>query len=141
MIQDFVMAWDANKEKLKAYFMADNPEGCASYMGLVKVLFEVVVNPYLKDNKKGVYDTERIHEINDGDYQGSLLYVIPVQTYQPSCYHYVLTYAEYGSCAMCDELEGIWDYERITGNREETAESLMSLCLHLLQHCKIPYPC
>ena len=105
----------------------------------MKVLFEVVVNPYLKDNKKGVYDTERIHEINDGDYQGSLLYVIPEQTYQPSCYNYVLTYAEYGSCGLCDELEGIWDNNYMSGNREETAESLLTLCLHLLQHCKIPY--
>lgn len=106
---------------------------------LVKALFEQVINPYLKDSGKTVYNLERIHEINDSKYQGCLLYVIPLDNYEPSSCDYVLTFAEYGSCPVCDTLEGIWEYYRIANNPDETVRDLMNLCLHLLQHCKIPY--
>ena len=139
MIQDFVQAWDANKDRLKEYIGEHLESGLGSYQSLVKALFEQVINPYLKDSGKTVYNLERIHEINDSKYQGCLLYVIPLDNYEPSSYDYVLTFAEYGSCPVCDTLEGIWEYYRIANNPDETVRDLMNLCLHLLQHCKIPY--
>lgn len=137
MIPEFVQAWDANKDKLKAAFIGGEEE-FGSYQALVKALLVYVVNPYLKEIGKDTYNTERIHEIDDGEYQGSLLYVIPKNHYQPLFSDYLLTYAEYGSCPLCDLLEGICEsYDK--EHPEETADSLMSLCLHLLQRCKIPY--
>lgn len=139
MIQEFIQAWDANKDRLKEYIGEHLATGLGSYQSLVKALFEQVVNPYLKDNEKDVYNLECIHEINDSKYEGCLLYVIPLDNYEPSSYDYVLTFAEYGSCPVCDTLEGIWEYYRIANNPDETVRDLMNLCLHLLQHCKIPY--
>ena len=51
-----------------------------------------------------------IHVIDDGDYQGTLLYIIPEKGYQPSEYWAVKV--SYGSCSGCDTMESIRsDYE------------------------------
>lgn len=50
MIQDFVQAWDANKDCLKKYIGEHLEAGLGSYQLLVKALFEQVINPYLKDS-------------------------------------------------------------------------------------------
>jgi hypothetical protein len=133
------MAWNANKDKLKAYFQTHKTNDYGHYKDLVKLLFEYVVNPYLEENEKRVYDLEKIHEIDDGDYQGSLLYVIPLSTYQPSCYDYLVTYLEYGSCPFCDLLEGLLSLSKGEIPDEDQVSDFMTLCLHLLQRCKIPY--
>ena len=139
MIQDFVIAWDTNKTALETYFSTHTAGSYCSYRRLVELLFEIVVNPYLQSAGLPVFDLEKIHEIDDGDYQGSLLYAIPQKTYQPSCYEYVLTYVEYGSCPFCDELAGIADLLKDNLPDADSVSLLMTLSLHILQHCKIPY--
>ena len=67
MIQDFVQAWDANKDRLKEYIGEHLETGLGSYQLLVKALFEQVINPYLKDSGKTVYNLECIHEIVQRD--------------------------------------------------------------------------
>ena len=67
MIQDFVQAWDANKDRLKEYIGGHLETGLGSYQLLVKALFEQVINPYLKDIGKTVYNLECIHEIVQRD--------------------------------------------------------------------------
>lgn len=52
---------------------------------------------------------ERIHQIDDGDYQGTLIFVIGAGGYQPSRYWYVKV--GYGSCSGCDTLQAIRGYE------------------------------
>lgn len=71
-------------------------------------------------------DPERIHQIDDGDYQGTLVFVIGAQGYQPSTYW--ATSVGYGSCSGCDALEDAWGY----GDQHDY-EGLYSLTLHMLQ--------
>ena len=138
MIKEFVLAWDANKEKLRNYIASHDQEEYNEYSKIVRMIFEQVINPYYKGTEYSEFDLNKIHEIDDGDYQGTLMYLIPCETYQPSQWEYVITFVGYGSCSGCDTLLGINGY----GGDEPTSEQVkeyMDLCLHILQHCKFPY--
>lgn len=139
MIQDFVKAWDANQDNLKEYFQTHEMADYRAYKDLVKLLFELVINPYLKIIGKKVYNLEHIHEIDDGDYQGTLLYAIPLDTFQPTEWDYVFTHQDYGSCPGCDILEEIQTYNYHQFPNKEQLFGHMTLCLHLLQKCIIPF--
>lgn len=138
MIKEFAQAWDANKLQLRNYLAGHDQVQYETYKDLVTILFDVVVNPYMKALSRSPYDTCKITEIDDGDYQGALLYVIPVETCQPSPWEYVITFQWYGSCSGCDELQGISNYEGGKPTNEQL-DDYMQLCLHMLQHCKIPF--
>lgn len=141
MIQDFVKAWDANKSKLSKFIASHNQDEYGCYSSIVQMLFSVVINPYMASIGQDVFDLERIHEIDDGDYQGTLLYLIPKETYQPSSHEYVATFVYYGSCSVCDTLYGIQsdgnDSNKVPS--KEQVKGYMDLCLHILQHCKFPF--
>ena len=98
MISEFVKAWDERKGEIEAKFRANHPD---NYMEVVRNVIEILDNGY------DTPDSKNIHEIDDGDYQGTLLYLIPENCYQPSDYWYVKV--SYGSCSGCDTLEGIRD--------------------------------
>lgn len=142
MISNFVKAWDENKNKLEEYFKSHKMEEYSEYNALVKLLFEKVINPYLlkdNDNKSPFNDsfrTDLMTEIDDGDYQGDKIYLIPKNHYQPAPYQYVFTYNSYGSCSGCDTLLAIVEYNTDKYPNEQEVEELMTLCLHLLQRCK-----
>lgn len=97
------------------------------YGTIVKSLFTLVI--------KG-YDTERIHEIDDGDWQGNYIYLIPKDTYQPLGSDYLVTQVSYGSCSGCDTIEGIRQYDSGLPNEEQIKE-YMTLALHLVQQNEV----
>ena len=134
MIQEFVKAWDANREALREYIRTHKQEEYDEYAKLVKILFDVVINPYL-GKTPNTYNTESIHVVDDGNYQGDKLFIIPNDTYQPSPYEYVWTYCSYGSCSGCDTLLAISGYDDGLPS-EEQVDDYMTLLLHLLQRCK-----
>ena len=72
-----------------------------------------------------------IYTIDDGDCQGTLLYVFAEKVYQPSSRHYYWTEVEYGSCSHCDTLEQALEEEY-----EEALDMYMSITLHMLQKIK-----
>jgi hypothetical protein len=72
-------------------------------------------------------DPDQIHEIDDGDYQGTLVYVIGAGGYQPSTYWAVSV--GYGSCSTCDTLQGVLD-------EPDPVPGLMTLALHVVQGLK-----
>ena len=81
------------------------------------------------------FDINNITVIDDGDYQGTRIFIIPRNTYQPSVEDYVYTNTYYGSCSGCDTLQAIlWRYDE-TPNENQIID-LMELALHLLQKCK-----
>lgn len=130
MITEFIQAWNTRKENLATWFrQTDQSE--LSYELILKALLDEVVNPSLEDK----WDSERIHLIDDGDYQGCQIFVIPMDTYQPSPYQYLTTYQDYGSCSGCDLLEGIRHYDDKPPT-EEQVKQYMTLALHLLQRCR-----
>lgn len=142
MIKDFVQAWNANKSRLESYMRTHNMnEFAADYDALVSLLFTIVINPYLEE-KHGynpVFDTNKITVIDDGDYQGTQLFLIPRDTYQPSEDDYVMTHCNYGSCSGCDTLLSITLYDSHTLPNDGQVSELMLLCLHLLQRCVYPF--
>lgn len=138
MIKEFVDAWDKNKGKLEEYFKTHKQSEYDGYESLVKLLFEVVINPeYDGDWTRETFDTTKIHRIDDGDYQGTLIFLIPKDTYQPSVEEYVYTSVYYGSCSGCDTLQWIQSFDYNELPSENQVKEYMTLCLHLLQHCKM----
>lgn len=127
MIQAFITRFEAGKPKLVEQFSAKHP---GSYMEIVKAVIEIVSDESLYDDSP---DPNRIHEIDDGDYQGTLLYVIGAMGYQPSDYWYVKVW--YGSCSGCDTLQGICDYSDEPPTPTQVAE-YMTLALHVVQGLK-----
>ena len=65
MIQKFVDRFMAKKPEMEAKFSEKHPE---QYLEIVKVVIEAIHDP----DEYGDIDPTRIHEIDDGDYQGTL---------------------------------------------------------------------
>lgn len=126
MIEEFTKKYFANLQVLKEKFQKKHPE---DYKELVKNVIEI-----LTDDSYDAIDPERIHEINDGDYQGTLVYVIADKGYQPSKYWYCRI--SYGSCSGCDTLESIKNYDYDTPPDEEQVKEYMQLACHVVQQLK-----
>lgn len=135
MIYTFAEAWTWNSIALRRYFEVSNQSDYDSYQKILYKLIEIVVNPYLKEKADYELDLSKIHEIDDGDYQGTLIYLIPYDTYQPDMNEYILTYVDYGSCSGCDTLLGISGYDEDKPSKEQVREYML-LALHMLQNCR-----
>jgi hypothetical protein len=140
MMKFSVTQWDKNKERLEQD-IRNNLEfyNEASYFDLVKKVVEFIFND--EDSDYGnTYDSESITEIDNGDYQGTLLYLIPLNIYQPSENEYLMTYVGYGSCSGCDTLQSIQTWGDIKeSDKEQMVQDFMSLCLHIVQNTIKPY--
>src|SRR5689334_18496066 len=101
MIQKFVDRFMAKRDAMRSAFLAKRPE---RYKDIVRAVVEAITD----EDGYATIDPKRIHEIDDGDYQGTLLYVIAANDYQPSDYWFVKV--NYGSCSGCDTLEAIRGY-------------------------------
>ena len=66
MIQKFVEAWDANKASLEEHLKTHRMEEYDEYDKLVKLLFEIVINPYISTQDETPYDVEKMTVIDDG---------------------------------------------------------------------------
>ena len=126
MINEFVKAWDARKGEVRNLFENDHPE---DYKAIVKAVLSIL------DDCHPSPDIDRIHELDDGDCRGTLVYVIPETDYQPDRYWYVMV--SYGSCPVCDTLKAIHrhdeDEEKPTSKQ---VDDYMTLALHILQKMK-----
>lgn len=134
MIKEFCLAWEKNKEKLEDYFRTTPQSEYDSYELLVRRLFDIIINPSIEDSYYW-FDTGDILVIDDGDYQGTLVFVLHRDHYQPYIEDYVYTNVDYGSCSYCDILKGIQEDNWGEIPNAEQVEDYMSLCLHLLQRC------
>jgi hypothetical protein len=128
MIDEFVKEFDKNREILAAKFAEKHPD---SYREIVKNVIEVIKDA--DDRSYGNPDPERIHEIDDGHYQGTLVYVIAENGYQPHDYWYVKV--GYGSCSGCDTLQAINGYSGDPPTPEQVKD-YMGLALNVLQGLK-----
>ena len=124
MIQEFVDIYTTYKGELREYFEQHHPE---SYKTLVEKVVQLLNNHH---DGYGKPDPKRIHEIDDGEYQGTLVYVIGDDSYQPAQYWYVRI--AYGSCSVCDTLESIGNYDGHPPKPSQVND-YMTLCLHIIQ--------
>jgi hypothetical protein len=122
MIEEFVKIWEESKEELRESFLESEP---SSYNDIVKRVIELIHAGH------GDPDPTNIHVIDDGDYQGTLLFIIPAEGYQPSRYWAYKCY--YGSCGGCDTFQSIRDD---CGTLEGRIDDYMTLALHVIQGLK-----
>ena len=134
MIKEFVDKWDKYKNDLEDYFRTTEQREYSCYKEIVIAVFEKVINKDI-DFDIDKFDTEHICEIDDGDYQGTQIFILHKDSYQPSIEEYVYTNTYYGSCSGCDTLLCISGYDDGLPS-EEQVEDYMRLALHLLQKCK-----
>lgn len=126
MITKFIERFEAKKSVLRESFREDVP---LDYKALVKRVVSV-----LTDEEYDSIDPERIHEIDDGDYQGTLVFAIGAKGYQPSRYWYVKV--SYGSCSGCDTLQAIHAYSDVPLT-DGQLDDFMTLALHVVQGLKL----
>ena len=142
MMKIMLEQWDKNEANLKQA-LSELKEFPGSYLELVKLAFETVYNTDIKKaSTYGRYevDCSKITEIDDGDYQGTLIYLIPFKTYQPCEFEYLMTYAGYGSCSGCDALQAIGARGHYgAAPNEEQQEDLLGLCRDILMDTIKPY--
>lgn len=127
--------WNNNKDFLEAKLREHTTLYNCSYEDIVKLVVEHVLNNGDDDYR---WSTDGITMIDDGDYQGTLLFLIPQKTYQPSEYEYLMTYIGYGSCSVCDYLQSIQPWEKRNLNDDEV-KSFMGLCKDILTNMIKPY--
>lgn len=133
MIKEFILAWDKNKDDLENYFRTHKQSEYEAYEDLVKLLFDIIINP--DDTRQHKFSTEDITVIDHGEYQGTQIFIVHIDTYQPSVCDYVYTNNYYGSCSGCDTLQGISEYGYDNIPDEQQIKDYMALCLGLLQSC------
>lgn len=144
MIKYCIEKWDKNKDLLRSVLNNnellnhvlnknyDDPLEYLEYKDLVKLTVMFILND------ENEWDENKIKEIDDGDYQGTLLYLIPEDTYQPNSSEYLMTFVEYGSCSGCDTLQRIQCFLD-TKSRDKSIDDLMNLCKDLICNMIKPY--
>ena len=126
MIKEVIQAFDASRVSLLGIFAKD---GIRSYKEvLVTTLTEMNEHSKTPDGESWpMFDPKRVTRIDDGDYQGTLVFVIGETGYQP--HRYYVTKVSYGSCSHCDTLQSVWDVEDV----EERSRQYLTLALHMVQ--------
>lgn len=132
MIKEFVQQWDERKHLLEEWLKENQP---SEYEDIYKKLFELVItkpNGYADD-----WNWERFKVIDDGDYQGNLIFILCNDSYQPDLRDYIFTEVDYGSCSGCDTFSHIsslsWNEDK---NTDEQVNQYMTLALHMVQETK-----
>lgn len=123
MNKEIIRQWEERKGELRAWFTRTPQSQYCGYIDIVRALFTHVI--------LGL-DTSEITEIDNGDYQGTKLFLAHKEAYQPDASDYVVTHNYYGSCSGCDTLQGINGYEDGLPS-ESQVNDYMTLALHLVQ--------
>ncbi|HBF7929068.1 TPA: hypothetical protein ACVT6Z_001501 [Clostridioides difficile] len=127
--------WIKNKTRLREALLESdfiNSNSYCSYEDLVKLSVKYILNDNIDEDDK--WDSDNISEIDNGHYQGTLLYLIPKKTYQPDEYEYLMTYVGYGSYCGCDTLTNIQE-----SDSEDSIEDYMCLCKDIICNIIKPY--
>lgn len=132
MIVEYIDRFREIKEDLHKSFMETPPE-CYSHIctRTLKMMFED------SEEYSGVPDYDTIHVIDDGDYQGTYLFLIPEKTYQPHDYYLIKVW--YGSCSGCDTFQAneLWSREDCTEQELiEEADGNVTMALHMIESIK-----
>jgi len=128
---EFIQDWEKNKSTLENYYKTTPQSEYHDYLVILKKTLELAL-PFFE------FNLGSITEIDNGDYQGTKIFIIPLQTYQPSETETAVTYFGYGSCSGCDTLQGIHNYDDRMPSDEQVRD-YMTLSLHLIQQLKWLY--
>ena len=122
----YIKSWEQNKEKVKEELNKKLKSGYfdGNYIDIVGCIVNNVLNETAGHNFEK-YNANKITVIDNGNYQGSQIFAIPMDTYQPAPYEYIFCYAYYGSCSGCDALLAA-----------TCIEDIMQIALHIFQSMK-----
>ena len=139
MIKYCVKKWNKNKNKLYNQLKDDlNLNGC-EYEYLVRLVVKHILNGDIDESSEyGQWDDTRITIVDNGDYQGTLLFIIPQKTYQPQEFEYLITYVGYGSCSGCDTLQSIQSFSEDKPT-DSQLKDYMTLCKDLVCNMAKPF--
>lgn len=134
MILEFVKQWEERKHILEEWLTNNMP---SSYEDIYKKLFGLVITEPLDSYGYKEWDWNRYKCIDDGDYQGTQIFILCSNSYQPSLTDYIFTEVDYGSCSGCDTFQSIceiqWTEEL---PNQEQVKRFMTLALHMVQQTK-----
>ena len=134
MMKKALELWDKNQEELKKAIdkIPREKYDDLTYLDLVRLTFK-----HIFELETG--ELARITEIDNGHYQGTLFYVIPLR-FDPSPDEYFTTYSYYGSCSGCDALQGLtYELEINRIDLEQAQKDLLELCRDLAENTVCPY--
>lgn len=137
MIKEFADKWNKYRDNLENYFRNTSQNEYDEYSKIVAALFDNVINCGNEFDSEN-FNTKEMTVIDDGSYQGTQIFLLHKDTYQPSTEDYIYTDNYYGSCSGCDTLQAI----RYAGSwndppTESQIKDYMMLALNLLE--KIHY--
>ena len=130
--------WDANRERLEEALRDDTQLNKCDYKYLLSLVVTHILNPGLVSFEQG-WSAKNITVIDDGNYQGTLMFLIPKDCYQPDESEYLLTFVNYGSCSGCDTLMGIQGWDDSKPTTEQQLKDYMALCKDLVMNMVKPY--
>lgn len=132
--------WDQNKGLLEQHLRTDTTLNSCEYKDLVELVVKYILNGGEKPQTfvNHLWDYENIVTIDHGEYQGTILFLIPMCAYQPAEYEYLMTFVGYGSCSGCDTLQAIQDYRDELLSDKQVKE-FMTLCKDLVCNMIKPY--
>lgn len=135
--------WEQNRDKLEYFFRHTNYLGEYSYEDILMFTVKYILDDGECLDTLCDWDYAKIHQIDDGEYQGTLMFLIPrANWYQPAEYDYILTYISYGSCSVCDTLQSIqsdYRFAETEEGKEQVIKDLMTLCRDMVNHMIVPY--
>lgn len=129
MIKEFIEKWNQYKGHLEKYFVTTNQAEYDTYEKIVKKIVQLIINKKLEDK----YDLNNYTIIDDGDYQGTQIFIFHKNIYEPDISEYIYTSNYYGSCSGCDTLLRINEYQSGLPSAQQVKD-YMTLSLHIIQN-------
>lgn len=126
MEKDLVASFDEKRNEIKSFLAEKHYH---SYEGLLQGALKIM----FPDSGYDEPDPDKIHCIDDGHYQGTLVFLVPEKCYQPNTYW--VFKVSYGSCSGCDTLQAIHNYGDDPPTEKEV-EEYFTLILHMIQSAK-----
>lgn len=145
MIKHCLNKWEKNKKRLRENIAHNKEIKNYTYKDLLKLVISIILNDgedEIVDVWNFKLDIDNITEIDNGNYQGTLLYVVPFQDYNPAESDYLMTFVSYGSCSGCDTLLHIQaDYENYGDElpTKQQVKDYMALAKDLITNFIKPY--
>jgi hypothetical protein len=127
MILNYVKQWEERKHLLEQWLNDNEPN---SYENIYEMLFHLVITRSERGELE--WDWNRFVKIDDGSFQGTEIYILCSNTYQPELTDYIFTSVAYGSCSACDTFQSI----EMLQDKAERVKDYMTLALHMVQETK-----
>lgn len=138
MIKYALRKWDAGRDTLRRIISQTRKEERYwwNYIDIVKMVCRCILNVNMIEGDPEI-DVDNITMIDNGGYQGTLLFMLPFCTYQPSESDYLMTFVDYGSCSGCDTLQIIQSND--DPSDQDMTDSYLTLCRDIVNNIIRPY--